>query len=459
MGSIERAGGHVVVDLHYLEALFTQHEVCRLFVAYSGGCDSQVLLHQTAMFCKARQIELFAVHVDHGISVHAQDWATFCEAQCAALGVHLQVHQLRLASKNNFEEAARKGRYAIFETIIEHNDCLLMAHHQNDQAETILMRLMRGAGVRGLASIPSQRRLGKGWVLRPFMMYSRSDLEENARSQQLEWIEDESNLDEQYARNYIRHQALPSLLKRWPQAIQSLARSAQNLQDSNALLKEVALQDQALCAAPQRRSWLDKVTPLNFQMLMRLSVLRRKNLIETWLDEHITYPVPKSKLKEWLSQAVLASTKQQPTLQHEAIELKWFRGGLHCLDIHPNTVPFIWDLSQPCELTSLGLELVRLDKPNTDGIKEQPDCVSIRFRQGGERLRLPNKIFSQSLKKLLQEKHVPPWERDRLPMVCINDSIVWTPWFGRSNFDKPNEVYQNYEFELKISSDKSTDVR
>jgi len=418
-----------------------------LIIAYSGGCDSQVLLHQVVALRDELDIVLTAAHVNHGLSLDAGQWATFCEQQCREFQVPLVQHQLQIKSNRNLEHQARQGRYAFFETLLEAGDILLTGHHLNDQAETILLRLLRGAGTKGLASIPVRRRLAKGWVIRPLLAASRAELEAYARSHQLSWVEDESNQSVDFDRNFLRHQVIPLLNQRWPQSVQTMAKSALNCRESTQLLAELGQIDLVACENPARASWLDLLTPLSFKQVAVLSPPRQENLIDAWLSDKLDYSLPKTRLREWLSQLALAQAEQAPLLAHEGIELRFYRGSLHCLKVVGGLTPIDWQLDRPCEMKALGLRLVA-SKAGTASLKR----VVVQFRQGGERLSLENKAFSQALKKLFQAKQIPPWERDRLPMVVVDEEIIWTPWFGNSGSVMLGESNQVVEFELKRMS-------
>ena len=198
-------------------------------IAYSGGMDSHVLLVALAELSSSRPNfpALRAVHVHHGLSPYADDWADHCQSICQNLGVELVVHWVEVASHQaSLERAARVARYQVFESVLKPGEILLQGHHQDDQAETLLLRLLRGTGVDGAKAIPAQRRLGAGEVFRPLLDFSREQLAQYARHQQLQWIEDESNQDTGFDRNYLRHQVLPLLQQRWPAASKVLARFA-----------------------------------------------------------------------------------------------------------------------------------------------------------------------------------------------------------------------------------------
>ncbi len=419
----------------------------RLIIAYSGGCDSQALLHQAAMLRDETGMKLSAVHINHGLTEHANQWAEFCEQQCTELNIPLAQHQLQLDPNKNGEDQARRGRYAFFQTQLGKDDVLLTAHHLNDQAETILLRLLRGAGARGLAAIPFKRRLGSGWVVRPFLSQTRADLVAYVQAHHLSWIEDESNQCISFDRNYLRHQILPVLEQRWPQSISTLAKSAQNLRETTALLSELGASDQSQCAAPDRASWLDQLVPLSLQKMQELSALRRENLIESWVADLGAYPLSKTQLREWLGQLDSATSAQAPTLRYAGLELSLYRGVIHC--VAPEGKALALFISKGSDTVDVSVASSTVERSDSMLLSDLNDQLSIAYRRGGERLTLASKSFSQSLKKLLQEKQVPPWERNRLPMVLFGEEIIWTVWFGKSGTKVLDELNQVFEFELK----------
>ena len=217
----------------------------RYYVAFSGGLDSQVLLHALAQLRRELAAPVAAVHIHHGLSPNADRWAAQCDAACAALAIPCEVRhvQARHAAGESREAAARAARYAAFAQILDTDDMLLTAHHQDDQAETLLLMLLRGAGVAGLAGMPAWRGLGRGRLARPLLSLSRQTLRDYALRCGLRWIEDESNFDTSLHRNFLRHEVLPRLREAWPAADRTLARSAAHLGEATELLAELAAGD------------------------------------------------------------------------------------------------------------------------------------------------------------------------------------------------------------------------
>ncbi|MFS2200468.1 tRNA lysidine(34) synthetase TilS, partial [Pseudomonas sp. Pseusp3] len=253
-------------------------------IAYSGGLDSTVLLHLLAHLAKTESLPaLSAIHVHHGLQAVADAWPEHCRSVCAALGVPLQIVRVQVQPGASLERAARDARYHAFSEVIRPGEVLLTAQHRDDQAETLLFRLLRGAGVRGLSGMPRQRPLGKGHLLRPLLDATRAELEAYAAAHQLRWIEDPSNQDRQFSRNFLRHQVFPVLTTRWPQAMATMARSAAHLSEAQGLLDELAQIDLNQARTANEFDWLG-LPSLELASLEKLSAARQRNALSHWLE-------------------------------------------------------------------------------------------------------------------------------------------------------------------------------
>lgn len=416
----------------------------RLFVAYSGGCDSSVLLCMAAQFAKAYQLTLTALHVNYGVSPNAQQWQEFCIEQCRHLGVECVVKKLNLSCVTaNFEQVARELRYKFFAEQVGLMEVLLTGHHRDDQAETVLMRLLRGSGVRGGAGIAQSLPFGDSTLVRPLLSYSKKDIEAYARENAIRWIVDESNETEHYDRNYLRNKVMPLIQARWPKSDLGLLISAQKAKSNWALLQELGQIDLRRCALPVSESWFDLEVPLNWQNLCQLSEHRIINAIDTWVLNHGEYSVPRARLTEWLSQIEHAEQDSKPLLVHENLDLRYFAGEVHLLKKMPRDVRVTrgWDMLKAAELQSLGLQiqvhrtqqLSVLITENTTGYGPLlgVSTVEVFWREGGERVRQQSRGHNHSYKKCLQQYGIPPWERDALPMIRVGEKIVWSGALGQ----------------------------
>ena len=292
-----------------------------VWVAYSGGVDSQVLLHALAALRQSIFFELRAVHIHHGLNPKANDWQQHCELICRDLNIELTVHALTMSSSHdNIEARARALRYQFFASLLQENDCLLTGHHQDDQAETVLLQLLRGAGPKGLSAMPASSVLGKGLLLRPFLNISRDALLSYANEHQLQWIDDDSNQNTRFSRNFIRQDILPLLKQRWPSAVETIARSARHCAETEALLeaflgplfKECLLENNALALIP-----LKKLTPI-----------QQKHVFRQWLF-HCGFSSPNElKLKNCLHVFLTARQDRHPMVTWDNVVVRRYRNEL-----------------------------------------------------------------------------------------------------------------------------------
>lgn len=445
-----------------MHSLLTEHPQVRgLVVAYSGGVDSHVLLHLLATH---RDLlggrTLVAVYVDHGLHAQSGDWGRYCEGVCHALGVDFELLRVnaRPEAGESPEAAARRARYAVFEDRLQADEALLTAHQQDDQAETLLLQLLRGAGPRGLAAMPASAPLGKGRLLRPFLSRERADIMAYASARALVWIEDASNVDRRFDRNYLRHEILPLLRTRWPAVTRTLSRSARLCAESAQLLNELADADLGRAVAGENY--------LSIPVLREFGRSRLRNALRRWL-KRLGLPVPsEAQLDRVLTDALDAASDREPCIRWPGAEIRRYRERLYArvppLPHDPaRIVP--WPAGQQ-DLTIAGIGYLRL-RPSRKGeegipLRLQPAVLSgkplsVRFRHGGERLRLAGHAGSRSLKKLLQEAGVPPWERDRLPLLYAGEELAAVAgfWAASGFAARRDEEGLVLEWQKSVSSD------
>ncbi len=379
----------------------------RLCVAFSGGGDSAVLLHALSSQALARERGLRALHVDHGLHPDSQQWAKHCADFAARLDVPCR--SIRVAvdpQARGIEAAAREARYAAFQTELHPGELLLTAHQRDDQAETVLLRLLHGAGSEGLAGMRHLREFAPGWLWRPLLDLSRETLLDYARQHGLRWIEDPSNNDPRFARGFLRQEILPALRTRWPDAASRLARSAERLRaESDLLLLEAS---RALAMARTLRA-----SALRIDVLLAQPPALQRLVLGLWLDE-CGLPRPPAPIWERaVPELLLARADAEPRIAWGKAELRRYRDLLYCMptlsaaDLHWSRE---WDGMAPLELPS-GFGRLSLDPVPKDGIQLQ-----VRARRGGERIRLHSEQRSD-LRKRLQEIGLPPWQRERLPLL------------------------------------------
>lgn len=397
---------------------FTQYGFERTYwVGYSGGLDSSVLLEVCASLSISLPVKLRAIYINHGLSPYANKWALHCEQVCAELNIpfYHQKVQLNLTEGVSLEEAARKERYAVFAKQLEEDDVLLTAHHQDDQAETVLLQLFRGAGPKGLSAMPEMKPFAKGYQGRPLLPFSRIELEEYAAEQALTWIEDESNFDTTFSRNFLRHDVIPLLKKHWSGVTKSIARSATHCAEAQALLEAFAREALLQVAG-------SKLDTLSVSELLALSLEKRRLLLRTWIDERGFLLPDTKKLQSICTSVLTAARDRSPCVQWGQVEVRRYQDDLYLMKALPSfdaTKQIDWDFSSELEVAGVQLKAVLI----ANGLSPEMGPVTVKFRQGGEVINLPGR-GSHTLKKLFQEWQVPPWERDRIPLIFLNKRLI-----------------------------------
>lgn len=400
----------------------------RLWLAYSGGLDSTVLLHAIARLRSQFTARPVAVHIHHGLSPNADAWAEHCRRQAQLLDVEfhcLSVDATPLSGEGP-EAAARTARYQALEALLSPEEALLTAHHRDDQAETVLLRLFRGAGVQGLAAMPFVRPLGEGVLCRPLLEHSRQALQQWAYEQGLDWIDDESNQDERYRRNHLRKDILPRLKNIWPGLESNLLRTAGLCAETELLLRQMAMEDLQKIRMPELPE-----SALPVEALLSLGQSRAFNLLRHWLDT-LGLSAPHQSHLQRLWQDVLPAVEEaQPLLNWPGTQVRRYRGQIYAMPTLPD-VPPDWQAPMPTDGSQLQLpaDLGRLSLVATEGagISRQAlnaaASVSMRFCRGNERCRPFGRNGTKSFKKLCQEAGIPPWMRDRLPVLHIDGCIA-----------------------------------
>lgn len=374
------------------------------WLGFSGGLDSSVLLH--ALWQLHLPVKLRALHINHSLSPNANQWQEHCAAICKKLGVPFDAHVVQVKNQGKgIEDAARELRYEIFSQQLQTGDYLLTAHHADDQAETLLLRLMRGAGPRGLAAISSHRALGSGELYRPLLTFSRAELEAYANEHQLSWIEDESNSNDRYDRNFLRNQVMPLLQLRWPSMLRKWQQTAELCAANENLLKEIAEED--LLRANKSQERVGQSISLVF--FRSLSEPRQQNLLRYWLIQQ-GYAVPEQQHWQQIYQQLATSRLDaQIDIRWENVSLRVFQEKLYCL---------------PLELPKTELLMESGAAKNLKRLKANLPNIQIRYRQGAERCKPTGRQHSQTLKKLLQDYGLEPWIRDQVPLIYSNDDLV-----------------------------------
>lgn len=380
-----------------------------LLVAFSGGLDSHVLLHALARSPTAVARGLRAVYIDHGLQDDSTYWAARCRGYAEALGVELLVREVDVVRRSGLglEASARRARYAKIETLLEPGEMVALAHHRDDQTETVLMKLLRGAGPEGIGAMRPLRRLGRGWAWRPLLALPRAALREYAEHHALGWINDPSNADQTIDRNYLRMQVLPRIAQRWPEAESSIAQSAAWARAAAEFIEAEA--DHALA----RIQGLDPAT-LDFREWLALPTALRDPVLRRWLRA-LDLPEPTHyQAAELVRQLGEAGEDRQPCVRWPGTELRRYRDLLHALP-PLQFPPLDWIAEFDGRLLALPLDLGTLRIAGRTQRLDEP--LQVRFRRGGESLRLTSGGHSRELRDLFQEAGIPPWQRGRLPLV------------------------------------------
>jgi tRNA(Ile)-lysidine synthase len=396
-------------------------------VGLSGGMDSVVLLHLACSVAPQLRFSLRAIHVNHGLSPNAAQWAAFCEQFCASLKIPLSIENVDPGRYRTLgrEGAARAARWAAFES--QSWDFLLLAHHQDDQAETVLLRLLRGSGTVGLSAMSPISDRVRGQVMRPFLGVGREHLRGYARANALAWIEDESNDNQSLDRNFLRHRILPEMATRFPHAGNTLARSAGLLEEAGELLDELARVD---LAHAQGEDSLDLVA------LKSLGSARARNAFRGYLRSR-GMPLPgHARMLEIWKQLCEARKDGAMCVRWDGCVVRRYRNRIYVDIESANPSARFESLSWTGEPNLPVLELggVLVFRPeegkglSLEKLKSAP--VTVRLRHGGEQLCVAPNRPRRSLKNLWQEHGVPPWQRERRPLLYCGETLVSVPGLG-----------------------------
>ena len=397
----------------------------RIAVALSGGLDSVVLLDTVCKAQAKNKTEIYAFHIHHGLQKQADDWLIFCEKLSQKYKIHFDFRLLHLTQseeQGNIEARARAGRYEALADLCEEYgiEDLLLAHHQNDQAETVLLQLLRGAGVAGLAAMSEVRELRSGnkviQLWRPLINQSKAELEAYAKANKLKWIEDPSNQNTQYRRNAIRKKIIPPLEKIQPDAVASLARSAKVLADAQTLLDRLALQDGNGLLEQDGL----KVKPL--LDLAKKDLPAANNLVRFWLKSHSLAMPSQERLASWWKD--LSAVKIDANLEwlHDELKIRLWRGILQVSEAKTGEWTF-QKVSIRSKTPGLPAKWVQEAQKNGQ--------ISLKPRAGSEKIQIKPNTPRRSLKNLFQEADIPPWQR-QAPLLFINGELIAVAGIGIS---------------------------
>jgi len=395
-----------------------------LCIGLSGGLDSVVLLHGLCQLVPHHRLR--AIHINHHLSQSADLWQQHCAGLCETLAVEfvatsVDVKGVLKASGAGVEATARTLRYQSFADNLHKDELLLLAHHLDDQIETLLLRLMRGAGVRGLSSIPASRDVGEGKLLRPLLGVTREQLLNYATSNDLKWVEDDSNSDTRFDRNFCRHEILPALATRWPNYRESMSKSLQLVTEAADIVDELAAQDAASATEAG-------MCVVDLQFLKGLSEPRQRNALRYWLSAIAAPELGWKPLNDLISKLKSHRGAGQVLVLSSVFQLVAFKEKLHALRVLPAAKP-------PAEDWAMASQDVFVLPDNGELVlrasvaSPRLPTVSVRYRKGGEVLKRQGRP-TKSLKQIFQEAAVPPWLRDRVPLIYSAETLVCIPGFG-----------------------------
>ena len=416
------------VDKAFVSLNQSRKKIKSMTVALSGGVDSVVLLHLLHSLQKKHRFTLNATHVNHGLSKNADKWVKFCEKLCRTLSIPLDVHYVKLPQKKSLgiEGEARRLRYE--KLLQSKSDLIVLAHHEDDQAETFLLQLIRGAGVKGLSSMAHFDEARKLW--RPLLNASRMDIEKYAKQHKLKWIEDESNLNTDFDRNFIRSKVLPILKNRFNHIIKVISRSSSHLSEAQNLLDDLAKIDLKKCLKSNNYKHILQVKALN-----KSSHSRAKNVLRYWLELNDQMMPSKDLLGELLRQVLTAKKDAELKIElSKEFEIRRYKDEIYLVKKNQNrqkNYEIVWNGESEISLPN-GSRL-KFKKVKGKGIsfeKMKNKKLMISNRKGGESFKPDAKRPTKKIKQLLQESDLPPWERLSLPMIFVGDELASVPNFG-----------------------------
>jgi tRNA(Ile)-lysidine synthase len=413
-----------------LKPLFDTHGNIELIIAYSGGIDSQVLLHALIQLKQNKQIcnEITVCHVNHGLSENAVSWQNFAKQQCTKLSVNLVIKHVNVQVKtqSSLEALARDARYDALKSLRSKKSIVLTGHHSDDQSETFLLALKRGAGLKGLSAMSEQTQLAQHLLVRPLLSISRNEIEAYADANQLSWVEDESNADTCFDRNFIRQNIMPLMRERWPSINNTINRSASHCLAGQELLDELAEQDLLSCQASAKS--------LYTQVLKELSPARFNNVIRFFLAQQ-DYLMPSTEQLKQVREQLQASEDKTPEIKLGRCVLRRFKEKLFLtpeykdisdwqreIDLSKGSI--VLELPDALGKLSFTQKLAQTRDLSLVCLPAQGQQVSVRFSHNNPKCLPDFRQHSRSLKKVLQELNIAPWQRKRIAFLYYDNELV-----------------------------------
>lgn len=412
-----------------VNALLPFQPVRHSYIAYSGGVDSHVLLHLAAGIEGLRG-RMTAVHIHHGLQPEADAWERHAENVARNLTINYRSIRVDAGAPKGEspEEVARNARYTALKALLGVGDVLLVAHHQEDQLETVLLQLLRGSGLRGLSGMPESMPFGRGYLLRPLLKTSRQAISTYASSKRLSVIHDPSNCQTDFNRNYLRHEVLPLLTRRWPSCAVTVSRAAEHCAQAERMLANVAQEDF------DRVFNVDDET-LSISRLQGFDQSRQWGVLRHWFSYFGLKMPSQVFLRNVLDQVVGAENARQPEMIKQGRSIRRYRDKIYCLPEERAEQPLSMPWPQDQQNITIGQNQILSWRLSTFGIPLslwRKARIEIRFRTGGEKIAIPGRNGRHSLKKLYQEAGIPPWRRQLIPLIYLDDELaaVGTLWLN-----------------------------
>ena len=411
-------------DFSQFKTLYKQTDTHYL-LAYSGGLDSHVLLHLLVEFKHRRLIDnLDVIHINHQLHPDASQWAVHCVKQCNQYKLNCTVLNVSVDKNTGkgLEAAAREARYNAFKTLMTAKTLLLTAQHADDQVETFLLQSLRGGGVKGLAAMPLIKPFVNGYLCRPLLVTTQQAIVDYARQQNLSWLDDPSNANLKFDRNYLRQKAIPVLKQRWPGLHKTIRRVTEHQAENKKLVDELAQLDLEQLQI--------ETNPVSINALQTLPVHRQKNVLRYWLHHVCKLTMPDTiHLERIVNEVLNAAADSQPCVSWHGARVQRYQGKLYAdkpEDISAvQTEVLVWRPEKSFEIAGRQLVTEQCCGKGLSVKQLQSKQVNIRFRQGGEMCRPQGRAeHHHKLKKLFQEWQVPPWQRNRIPLIYVEDELA-----------------------------------
>ena len=392
-------------------------EIKTWWLAYSGGVDSQVLLH----LLSRTDLDVRAVYIDHGLQPESEQWAEHCARSCQQLNIPFQSISVnaRGHTGQSPEAAARHARYSALAELVEKNHCLLTAQHQDDQAETFLLQLFRSAGAAGLAAMPFCDEFSKGLHMRPLLEFTREDILTYARQNNLSWVEDPSNRDDRYDRNFLRHQIMPLLKNRWSSLDQTISTVAKQQAENKQLLEYYA--------ADELKRIHSDFESMPVDALLDFDEPHLRNVLRYWIKQKRIPVPPRNVLQQIIQQMLMTADDAKSKVSWAGFEMYRHKGELYIVAAieHDDKQSFEWNAKTELYIQSLEKKLI-MEEVTGSGLSKNISGQKLKvcFRQGGEKIKPAGRRETHSLKKLFQEAEVPAWQRSRIPLIYLHDELI-----------------------------------